>query len=302
MKLPLSTLEVFNAIAQQSSLRGAAIALGIKPSTVSHQLKKLEEQIGTALFIRTTRAISLTEAGRVLARSTAPAFEQLSEGLYSAQTVGLNERGSLKLALPEFAYSLLVRDKLGSFQEKYPEIEIDLSMTDSMSDILGEGLHAGFRLGGLIAQDMVAINLSEPLKLAVVASPEYLNKHGAPLEPSDLLNHNCLRYRYPSSGQCAPWIFSEADSAYPVEVRGKLTANSSPATIDLAVQGLGLTYTFRDYCKQAIISGELVEVLSEYLTPLPSMNIYFPSEYRTMMPLRLFIEHLKGESNWEKRK
>lgn len=297
MKLPLSTLEVFNAIAQQSSLRGAAQALGIKPSTVSHQLKKLEEQIGTALFIRTTRSISLTEAGRALARSTAPAFEQLSEGLYRAQTAGLNERGSLKLALPEFAYSLLVRDKLGSFQDKYPEIEIELSMTDSLSDILAEGLHAGFRLGGLIAQDMVAINLSKPLKIAVVASPEYLKRHGTPLEPSDLLNHNCLRYRYQSSGQCAPWAFGEADNAYPVDVRGKLIANSSPATIDLALQGLGLTYTFRDYCTKALANGELVEVLAEYLTPLPCMNIYFPTEYRTMIPLRLFIEHLKGEGS-----
>ena len=295
MKLPLSTLEVFNAIAQQSSLRGAAQALGIKPSTVSHQLKKLEEQIGTALFIRTTRSISLTEAGRALARSTGPAFEQLSEGLYSAKTAGHDARGCLKLALPEFAYSLLVRDKLGSFHKKYPEIEIELSMTDSMSDILAEGLHAGFRLGGLIAQDMVAINLSEPLKIAVVASPEYLNKHGTPLEPSDLLNHNCLRYRHQSSGQWAPWIFAEADSPYPVDVRGKLTVNSSPATIELALQGLGLTYTFRDYCSQAITNGQLVEVLSEYLTPLPCMNIYFPREYRTMIPLRLFIEHLKDE-------
>lgn len=295
MKLPLSTLEVFNAIARESSLRGAAQALGVKPSTVSHQLKKLEEHLGTALFIRTTRSISLTEAGRALARSTAPAFEQLSEGLYSAQTAGHDERGSLKLALPEFAYTLLVRDKLATFQKKFPEIEIELSITDSMSDILEEGLHAGFRLGGLIAQDMVAINLSEPLKIAVVASPEYLEAHGTPQEPSDLLNHNCLRYRYQSSGQCAPWIFGEADSAYPVAVRGNLIANSSPATIDLALQGLGLTYTFRDYCSDALVNGKLVEVLTEHHATLPSMNIYFPREYRAMVPLRLFIEHLKEE-------
>ena len=295
MKLPLSTLEVFNAIARESSLRGAAQALGVKPSTVSHQLKKLEEHLGTSLFIRTTRSISLTEAGRVLARSTAPAFEQLSEGLYSAQTAGHDERGSLKLALPEFAYTLLVRDKLGTFQKKYPEIEIELSMTDSMSDILDEGLHAGFRLGGLIAQDMVAINLSQPFKTAVVASPEYLEAHGIPQQPSDLLKHNCLRYRFQSSGQLAPWIFGDADSAYPVDVRGNLIANSSPATIDLALQSLGLTYTFRDYCTDALVNGKLVEVLTEHQATLPSMNIYFPREYRAMVPLRLFIEHLKEE-------
>lgn len=293
MKLPLSTLEVFNAIACQRSLRGAAQELGVKPSTVSHQLKKLEEQLGTALFIRTTRSLNLTEAGRALARSTGPAFEQLSEGLYSAQTAGHAERGSLKIAIPEFAYFLLVKDKLASFQTKYPEIQVELSMTDALSDILGEGFHAGFRLGGLIAEDMVAINLSKPLHTAVVASPDYLEKHGQPTVPKDLLSHNCLRYRYQSSGQLAPWFFSGPESVYPVEVSGSMIANSSPATIDLALQGVGLTFTFRDYCTEALAKGDLVEILTEHLAPLPSMNIYFPREYRSMIPLRLFIDHLK---------
>ncbi|WP_261905352.1 LysR family transcriptional regulator [Vibrio fortis] len=297
MKLPLSTLEVFNAIASKKSLRGAAQELGVKPSTVSHQLKKLEEQLGTTLFIRTTRSINLTEAGRALARSTGPAFEQLAEGLYSARTAGHAERGSLKLAIPEFAYFLLVKDKLATFQKKYPEIEIELSMTDALSDILSDGFHAGFRLGGLIAEDMVAIRLSEPLKTAVVASPEYLEKNGEPRTPKDLLNHNCLRYRYQSSGQFAPWSFSGSESTYPVEVRGNMIANSSPATIDLSLQGVGLTYTFRDYCTNALENGELVEVLTEHQVTLPSMNIYFPKEYRSMMPLRLFIEHLNNETD-----
>jgi len=297
MRLPLATLEIFNAIATHKSLRGAAQDLGVKPSTVSHQLKKLEEQLGTALFIRTTRSISLTEAGRALVRRTGPAFEQLDEGLYSAKTAGHAERGSLKLAIPEFAYFLLVRNKLASFQKKYPEIEVELSITDALTDILDEGFHAGFRIGGLISEDMVAINLSDPLKTTVVASPDYIEKHGIPDEPSDLLNHNCLGYRFPSSGQLAPWIFGDGDEAFPVEARGNLIANSSTATIDLALQGLGLTFTFRDYCTDALASGALIEVLSEHLTTLPSMNIYFPKEYKSMLPLRLLIEHLKNSSS-----
>lgn len=295
MRLPLSTLEVFDAIAREGSLRGAAQALGIKPSTVSHQLKNLEEQLGTALFIRTTRSISLTESGRALVRSTGPAFEQLGEGLYSAQTAGHAAQGALRLAIPEFAYFLLVRDKLVAFQKNYPEIEVEMSMTDALSDILSEGFHAGFRLGGLVAQDMVAISLTGRLSSTVVASPEYLKTHGAPKDPTELLSHNCLRYRFQGSGQIAPWIFSGTDGSYPVEVRGNLIANSSPATIDLALQGLGLTFTFRDYCTEALASGELVEVLTKHQATVPGVNIYFPREYRTMTPLRLFIEHLKDE-------
>jgi len=295
MRLPLSTLEVFNAIAQEGSLRAAADVLAVKPSTVSHQLKSLEDQLGTALFIRTTRSISLTDAGRALVRSSEPAFNQLADGLESARTAGHAARGTLKLAIPEFAYHLLVRKLLVSFQARYPEIEVELSLTDALSDILDEGLHAGFRLGGLVAQDMVAVNLTGPLKSTVVASPEYLEKHGTPTDPLELLAHNCLRYRFQSSGRVAPWTFSGADGDYVVEVPGSLTANSSPVTIDMAVQGLGIAYTFRDYCTDALANAQLVEVLIEHQVSMPGINIYFPREYRVMMPLRVFIQHLKAE-------
>jgi len=295
MRLPLSTLEVFDAIAREGNLRGAAQALGVKPSTVSHQLKNLENQLGTALFIRTTRSISLTEAGRALARNTAPAFNQLVEGLYSARTAGHAARGELKLAVPEFAYFLLVRDKLAAFQKEYPEIEIELSITDALSDILEDGFHAGFRLGGLVAQDMVAINLSAPLRAAVIASPTYLNMHGVPKVPLDLLAHNCLRYRFLTSGQIAPWTFSGPDGSYPVKVRGNLIANSLPVTIELALEGLGLAFGFKDYCLEALATEKLIEVLSDHQASIPGVNIYFPKEYRSMTPLRLFINHLQAK-------
>lgn len=293
MRLPLATLEVFNAITQEGSLSAAALVLGIKRSTASHQLKNLEKRIGTALFIRTTRSISLTEAGRVLAQSSNPAFEQLTNGLENARTAGQSTRGTLKLAIPEFVYHLLISKPLLSFQELYPEIEIELILADAWSDILKEGLHAGFRLGGLIAQDMVAISLTDPMMTAVVASPAYLEKHGTPEHPLDLLEHNCLHYRFPSSGQLAPWVFSGPDGEYPVEVRGSLIANSLPVAIELATQGLGVGYTFREYCADALTGGQLKEILTEHRVSMPSVNIYFPQEYRSLVPLRLFIQHLK---------
>ncbi|GGK58429.1 LysR family transcriptional regulator [Amphritea balenae] len=294
MRLPLSTLEVFDAIVREGSMRAAAQALGIKRSTVSHQLKSLEDQLGAVLFVRTTRSISLTEAGRVLARASGPAFEQLADGLESTRTEGHAARGTLKLAIPELAYHLLLSKHLVAFQKLYPEIEIELFLTDALSDILKEGLHAGFRLGGLIAQDMVAINLTDPMTSAVVASPDYLEKHGIPEHPMELLTHNCLRYRFQSSGQLAPWTFSSAEGDYPVVANGSLISNSMPVTLEMATQGLGITYTFRDYCADHLDSGQLKEILTEHRVTMPGVNIYFPQEYRSMAPLRLFIQHLKG--------
>jgi len=293
MRIPLSKLEVFDAIVRAGNLRGAAAALGLRPSTVSHQLKTLEEQIGSALFIRTTRSISLTEAGRALAQSSSSAFDLLTDGLESARSAGHAARGALKLAIPDLAYQLLVRDVLAAFKDEYPEIEVELSLTDALSDILDEGMHAGFRLGGMVAQDMIAIQLTGPLETIVAASPEYLEKYGTPVNPSDLLQHNCLRYRFPSSGQIGPWTFTGPDGQYQVDIGGGVITNSSPANIELAVRGLGLTFTFRDYCRQALELGTLKEVLTEFLITVPAVNIYFPREYRKMLPLRLFIDHLK---------
>ncbi|MFH0261468.1 LysR family transcriptional regulator [Vibrio mediterranei] len=293
MRLPLSTLEVFNAIAREGSMRAAAEALGIKRSTVSHQLKTLEEQLGTVLFARTTRSLNLTEAGRALIRASGPAFEQLADGLESARTAGHAARGVLKLAIPEFAYQLLLCHHLVSFHEHYPEIEVELSLTDALSNILQEGLHAGFRLGGLIAEDMIAINLTDNLNTVVVASQSYLEKNGRPESPMDLLAHNCLRYRYQSSGQLAPWTFTGQDGVYPVQAHGSIIANSVPVTLDMAAKGLGIAYAFTEYCAEALESGRLEEILSEYRVSMPGINIYFPREYRDYMPLRLFISHIK---------
>lgn len=295
MRLPLATLEVFSAIARNGSLRAAADALGIKASTVSHQLKSLEEQLGTALFIRTTRSVSLTEAGRALYRGTGPAFDQLAEAVETARTTGHAARGSLRLAMPDFVYHLFVSPVLKSFCASYPEIEIELSLTDALSDIPDEGLHAGFRLGDRIAQDMIAVRVTPPLELAVVASPEYLHTFGKPETPQDLLSHNCIRYRFQTARHIAPWSFKTEQGELTVDVQGNLISNTLPASVDLAQKGLGLAYTFKDYVAQKIETGTLCLVLENHLPKTPGIFLYFPREYRAMTPLILFRDHLSAE-------
>ena len=292
MRLPLATLEIFDAIAREGSFVAAARRLGLQPSTVSHQLKALERQLGTALFIRTTRSLSLTEAGRALRRGAGPAFEQIEDAVESARLTGHEARGSLRLAMPEFVYKLYIAPVLPAFRKAYPEIEIELSITEALSDILGEELHAGFRLGDRIVQDMIAIRLTPPLKLAVMASPEYLERNGYPQEPKDLLKHHCIRYRFQTSGQIAEWTFVEGDVEYSVAVGGPLIVNTLPNSVDLALRGQGLIYTFRDYCDEELRQGSLVEVLSQHLGESPGIYLYFPREYRAMMPLRLFTDQL----------
>ncbi|QEM83843.2 LysR family transcriptional regulator [Halomonas binhaiensis] len=297
MRLPLTALEVFAAIARHGSLRAAANALGIKPSTVSHQLKSLEDQLGAPLFIRTTRSISLTEAGRALIRGAGPAFEQLAGAVESARTSGHAARGTLKLTIPEFAYRLVVGPALASFCATYPEIEVELSLTDALTDILDDELHAGFRLGDRIAQDMVAVRMTPPLALTVAASPYYLSAVGHPKTPEDLLDHSCIRYRYQPSGHIAPWSFHTRDGEISVDVRGHLIADSLPVLVDLATQGAGLIYTFHDYVAEEFATGTLLPVLERHMPETQGIFLYFPREYRDMVPLRLLLDHLTQQGS-----
>ena len=293
MRLPLATLEVFTAIAEHGSLRAAADALDIKPSTVSHQLKNLEDRIGMSLFVRTTRSVSLTEAGRALLRGTSPAFRQIGDALESARTTGHSARGTLRLALPEFAYHLVVARLLPGFRNAYPEIEVELSLTDALGDILEAGLHAGIRLGDVIAQDMIARRLTPPLRLSVLGSPHYLEKSGSPTRPQDLLEHECIRYRFHSSGKFAPWICTGPEGEAQVNVTGNLIVNSLPVAVDAACRGEGLIYVLHDYAAREIADGRLVPILENFMPDVPGFFLYFPREYRSMVPLRLFIDHIR---------
>ncbi|MGH0002654.1 LysR substrate-binding domain-containing protein [Pseudovibrio ascidiaceicola] len=293
MRLPLAMLEVFNAIAQNGSLKGAAVALGIKPSTVSHQLKSLEEQLGTALFVRTTRSVTLTDAGRALQSGAGAAFDLLGQAVEDAKDHGSCARGSLRLTLPEFVFHSFLADLLPSFQEAYPEIQLELSLSDAIVDIVADGLHGGLRLGGMIAQDMIAIRLSNPQPLTVLGSKAYLDKHGRPEKPEDLLAHNCLQYRFQTSGQLAPWVFRVDGDRVEIDAQGGLILNTLPAQLQLMEQGMGLVLAFRDY---ALINCDLTKVeclLEDYLKPVDPIYLFYPREYKNLQPLRLFIDHIK---------
>ncbi|MDD7911630.1 LysR family transcriptional regulator [Pseudovibrio exalbescens] len=293
MRLPLTHLEIFSAIAKLGSLRAAAEHLGLKASTVSHQLKKLEEDMGVALFVRTTRSIQLTEAGRALHEGTQPAFEQLSAALQEALRTGKGARGALRISLPELAYQLILKPILPQFMEAFPEIELEFNFSDGLADVIGEGFHAGIRFGDLIQQDMVAIPLTGPLKTSVVAAPSYLKTTFVPDHPRELLGHNCLRYRYQTSRKFADWDFKTDGGRITANVSGNMVTNSLPVLLEQARSGVGLAYMPRALTSADQKNGTLVELLKEFSIDLAALHLYFPKEYRSITPLRSFIDFLK---------
>ena len=291
--LPISGIEVFLAVAKYGSLKRASEALGVRSPAVSYQLKTLEEKLGTALFLRTTRSVRLTDAGRLLLTRAQPAVTQLEEALEEARASSHVRKRAIKITLPYFAYELTIAKKLSAFQEAYPEIELELSFNEGFEDIVTEGFHAGVRSGGHIREDMIAVRLTPPLKQVFFASPAYLDKHGRPECPEELLKHNCIRYRYIASKRIAEWEFDGPEGSTTVDVKGRLIVNSTSALVSAVRDGLGIGWLFRPNIEDDLAAGRLESILDDYAIQESGHFLYYPRANGKIEVLRVFIDFMK---------
>ena len=287
----LNGLRVFLAIAEQGTLRAAARDLGVNPSAVSQQLKAFEEMLGSALFVRNTRSVALTDMGRSLHARTHHLMDEIDAGLVATRQAAHATSGVLRITLPYRAWQLALAPRIAGFQKQFPDIELDLSIDEELTDIVAGDFHAGIRLGDYLAEDMIAVALTRPLDGAFIASPEYLETQGTPKTPNDLLNHVCIRYRQIASGQIAHWVFDVEGTETRVDVSGRLVLNDLRLVVEAAMQGLGIGWSLRDGVTEHIASGDLIEVLSAYTPRRPRFFLYYPRQLKTMNRLRAFIDH-----------
>ncbi len=291
--LPFNGLEVFLAVAEHGSLRRAANALGVQPPAISYRLKALEERIGAVLFIRTTRSIKLTDAGRSLLNRAKPAITELGEAIEDARASGTVRKGTVRLTLPYVAYEITLARRLVAFQRQFPEIELELSFDEAFVDIISDGFHAGVRLGEQIREDMIAVRLSPPFKEVVFASPAYFDEHGRPHRPEDLLQHNCIRYRYISSRRFAEWQFDGSDGIKTIDVKGNLIVDSTNALIDAARAGSGIGWLFQPSVEDDLRTGTLESVLDSHAIERPGYFLYYPKANARIEVLRAFVDFMR---------
>lgn len=288
----LDGVETFLAVAQHRSFRKAAAALGVTPSAISQTVRALEERIGAALFIRTTRSVGLTEAGeRFLARAK-PAFEELVAASDIARGLGQRPCGLLRLAVPRAIVPILLEPLIASFCQAYPEVEVEIAANEKLVDLAAEGFDAGIRMGQFVDADMVAVPLTPPLCFAVVGSPAYFSKHSLPEHTDDLHRHACLRWRR-SGGAIAPWSFNDNGQALEIAVSGPLIANDFPTILGAAMEGMGLAQLPEPMVAERLKTGKLVRVLEAYAPVMPGVFLYYPSRRQIMPKLRAFIDHVK---------
>ena len=298
-KIPLGALdgvEAFFSVAQHRNFRRAAAALGVTPSAISQAVRALETRIGAALFIRTTRSVGLSEAGERFLSRAKPAFEELTAAARAAHDLGQKPAGLLRLTVPRAVVPILLEPLLVSFCEAYPEIEIEIATSADLVDLAAEGFDAGIRLGQFIAGDMVAVRLSQPFPLTVVASPAYLERRGRPERIEDLRDHACLRMRR-SGGAIAPWTFLSGNKVIEAVVSGPFIANDLPTLLGAAVQGLGLVQLPAPIAANLVTAGQLETVLEPFAPTAPGVFLYYPGRRQMPPKLRAFIDHVKSRQN-----
>lgn len=291
-------VEVFLSVARHRNFRRAAAELGVTPSAVSQSIRTLEARIGAALFLRTTRSVGLTEAGEAFLERAGPAFEQLVAAGEIARDLGQRPSGRLRLSVPRAAVPLLLEPLVASFCQAYPDIEVELSASEELVDIAAAGFDAGVRLGQFVAADMVAVRLTPPFRLVVVASPAYLDRRGRPARPEDLRGHACLRLRR-SGGALAPWAFDDDNGAVEIDLPGPFIANDYPTLVGAAVDGLGLAQVPAPVAAEGLGLGRLEAVLSDVAPTVPGLFLYYPSRRQVLPKLRAFIDHVKDRGGAE---
>jgi len=296
---PLQSVQVFLAVAQQRSFTRAAHTLGVTPSAVSQAVRQLEQQLGVALLARTTRSVSLTDAGRALLARAGPAVAEVVAALGRASVGAGQLAGQLRLSVPSVAVPLVVEPVLPRFLALHPGVTVEVTVDDKLIDVVGEGYDAGVRLGDSIQRDMVRVRLTGPHRFVVVGAPGYLARAGRPAQPEALLQHACLNYRSPTTGAPYVWNFERGRRRWRLPVKGPFVTNDLALLVRLAVAGHGLAYAFEPAVAAQLSRGELTEVLAPYPPPTSGFALYFPGGSRLSPVLRAFVEvarsALRGE-------
>ena len=286
----LTHLPVIVAVARRGGFALAAAELGMSPSAVSHAVRLVEERIGQPLFARTTRSVSLTEAGKALVETAAPALQDIAERMDRIRGIKGRPSGLLRINASNVAIPLAVTPVVAAMAERYSDVTVEVFAEQGLVDIVGEGFDAGIRLGEMIAQDMIAVRLTPPFKAMVVASPAYIGKHGRPRDVADLANHNCIGYRLVRSGGLYRWDLHEDGKDIVVETRGTVVVTDSLGAVDLALAGVGLAYVFEPLVRADLAAGRLVQILPRTAIEEPGLFLYFPRRASMAPKLRAFID------------
>lgn len=294
MKLnQLDGLMAFWKVAEHRGFTAAAAELEVSPSALSQAIRQLEARLGVRLLNRTTRSVSLTEAGEAYLERVRPALGQVIIASEELNVQQGGATGTLRINAARISISMVLQPLLEGFLRENPHVRLELTNDEGFVDIVDRGFDAGVRMGESLHKDMVAIPLGGPITAAVVASPDYLRRFPAPLHPDDLVHHNCVRFRFAGTGAIYRWEFQVNEKLVEYEAKGNLTITDSLFSVEAALEGVGLAYTFEPLALPHIQAGRLERVLIPFSPTFPGFYLYYPSRHDQPAKLKAFIEYAR---------
>ncbi|MGC2637689.1 MAG: LysR family transcriptional regulator [Acidobacteriaceae bacterium] len=291
MNHDLGELATFAVIAEERSFTRAAARLGVSQSALSHSMRGLEKRLGLQLLARTTRSVSPTAAGAAILRDLAPALERIEGSLAAARRRRDRPAGRIRLVLSRSAAQLVLLPRLAQFCRAYPEVAVDITASNEPVDLVAGGFDAGIQIGEFIQRDMIAVRVSADMRLAAVASPDYLKRHGTPRHPRDLKDHACLAFRFRSG--VYRWEFEKGRKALTVNPQGPLSFDDPDLMIEAVLRGLGIGMAMEATLAAMIEQGELVQILEDWCQRFPGYFLYYPSRRNQTAALTALIHTLR---------
>src|ERR1700730_820974 len=272
----LADLTAFVAVADRLSFRAAASQLGVTPSALSHSMRQLEERLGGRLLHRTTRSVSVTDAGLRLLDRPRPAFCEIAGALDDLNQERQRPLGRLRIYAIHLAAGAVIAPIWGRFLSTYPEVHLELALGEAPIDIVAKGFDAGIGPHDRAPADMIAVRVMGQRKVAVVGAPTYFGRRPPPRTPDDLARHSCVQYRRAADGDVFAWPFKRNRKSRRISVDGRVMVNDADLAVRAAVDGLGIAYTIEALAEPFLRSGQLVRVLEDWSPSFEGLFFYYP--------------------------
>ncbi len=289
-------LRAFAAVARERSFLRAAQRLGMSSSSVSATVRELENRLGLQLLSRTTRVVSVTEAGNRLLTRLLPVLDELDAMVSDLNDLRDIAVGTVRLLTPRLAFVDFLEPIVLRFSEAYPQITLDVTVDDSITDVVANNFDMGVRLGEFLQDGVTAFPIGRRLRQIPVASPSYLAAYGTPLHPSDLHNHRCINWRQQGSVGLYQWEFEKDEHRLAVAVNGPVTINDRSLALPLAVQGIGIAFWVEHRLAPFIKSGELIAFLQDWCPTFPGFFGFYPRQRHMSSALRHFVDFVTSSN------
>jgi DNA-binding transcriptional LysR family regulator len=289
----LDDLRALVAVAREQSFTKAAAQLGVSQPALSQTIRQVEARLGVRLLARTTRRVSLTEAGERLVGTVAPRLEEIEAELAAVSELREKPSGTIRITATEYATDAILLPKIAKLLRKYPNIKVEIVIDYGLTDIVAQRFDAGVRSGEQVASGMIAVRIAPDMRMAVAGSPSYFKNRAEPKKPQDLIDHNCIALRLPTHGGLYAWEFEKDGHELKVRVEGQLIFNTTAQILNAALAGLGLAYVPEGMAQPHLARGRLKRVLEDWCLPYPGYHLWYPSRRQSSAAFALVVDALR---------